>query len=1185
MRLTSLEIKGFKSFGDKVTIHFAEGVTAVVGPNGSGKSNVVDAIRWVLGEQKTRMLRSEKMENIIFNGTRNRKPGNMAEVLLTFENNKGILPLEYTTVCIGRRLYRTGESEYLLNGITCRLKDITDLFLDTGIGPDSYAIIELKMIDEILNDRNNTIMNLLEEAAGISKYKIRKKQTFSKLEETDNDLNRVNDILAEIEKSLKQLENQARKTQRFYRLKDEYKTVSMAWSLYAVRDFSTRLNELKKKEESLSDEKLQQHVDLDVTEANLQRLKSESIEKEKTFTSAQKELNELILQITKGESEARNIREKVSSLHERQRQLKHQNETDEHTIEELDENIRNLSDEKVEEEETLRGLEIQLAELKQNVDDNKQLYDESVIALKQQSQQLHDLRQEVNRHETQVAVRQARAHSVNSELQRLNDQIRSNEDKLAAVDKEIAVVTPKKEELEKEKLSVTISRDEFESKLNELELSLRSLNVQLSEEKSKCDVKSNEYELTRSMIEKMEGFPDSIRFLKGPDSSLRQAPLVSDLITCDDRYKGAIENFLEPFLNHFVVNNASEAWKAMQLLNESSKGRAHFFTLESFNDRPESGTRSIPGCVSALNLTDFDSSYRKLFEHLLGHVFIMEHSDDLTEIDSADLKDGYVILSRNGRYLRQRYSMGGGSLGLGDGKRTGKQKNLQQLSEQIREHRLKIEDLQQQILNSEQELHTARNGYSESGRNLSRLESETARSTGQINTLQNNRDFLMSAIEYSRATVGQLNEELSGLTKEGDHVEAETGLSIESRKSELQQLLDQQKVQQDLSNELQKHVSDMTNAHNQKNIQFFQQQNKLQNITRDINYKTTQIGNLTRSREEHHHELEAIAAQLHSLSQHVVDADESNKQLAERQSELEVSVRTLEDDYYKSKGEIDREEKLINEKRKQKEHSESIIREIHNEINELRLNMSSMRERLHIEFEIHLDDIMDQEPDPELNPEELRERSEKLRKQLSDFGPINPMALESYQEMKNRHDFIVKEKDDLAAAKESLLQTIAEIDMTAREKFMEAYHAVRDNFILVFRSLFSEEDNCDLLLTDLANPLESDVQIIAQPKGKKPLSIHQLSGGEKTLTATALLFGIYLLKPSPFCIFDEVDAPLDDSNIDKFNKIVKKFSTDSQFIVITHNKKTMAATDIMYGVTMAEQGITKVVPVDLREYA
>jgi len=305
----------------------------------------------------------------------------------------------------------------------------------------------------------------------------------------------------------------------------------------------------------------------------------------------------------------------------------------------------------------------------------------------------------------------------------------------------------------------------------------------------------------------------------------------------------------------------------------------------------------------------------------------------------------------------------------------------------------------------------------------------------------------------------------------------------------------------------------------------------------------------------------------------------------ENKTEFEKSVRLQEDDYYKAKGEIDKEEKQISDKRRQKEHSEALLNEIQNQISDQKLRMASLKERLNIEFGIILEDIMEQEPDPEQNADELKERTEKLRSKLADFGPINPMALESFQEIKERHDFIVKEQEDLREARESLLKTIAEIDNTAKEKFMEAYHAIRENFITVFRSLFSDEDNCDLIMTDVSNPLESDVQIIAQPKGKKPLSIHQLSGGEKTLTATALLFGIYLLKPSPFCIFDEVDAPLDDLNIDKFNKIIKKFSADSQFIIITHNKKTMAATDIMYGITMVEQGVTQVVPVDLREYA
>jgi len=1185
MRLTTLEIKGFKSFGDKITIHFDKGVTAVVGPNGSGKSNVVDAIRWVLGEQKTRMLRSEKMENIIFNGTKNRKPANLAEVHLTFENNKGILPTEYTTVCISRRLYRTGESEYLLNGITCRLKDITDLFLDTGIGSDSYAIIELKMIDEILNDKNNTIKFLLEEAAGISKYKIRKKQTYHKLEETDADLNRVNDLLFEIEKSLKQLESQAKKTQKFYRLKDEYKEVSMAYSLYAVREFSQSLHDLQKKEESVSDEKLQYHVDLDVIEANIQKLKTESLDKEKSLALVQKELNEIIIQITKGENENKNIKDRIGFLHDKQKQLRHQNETDENTITELNESITQLTQEKTSEETSLKSLETQLAEMKQNVEDNKHLYEASIQELKELGQQLHDIRQEINRYETQVAVRQARSNSIREELHRINEQVKGNEDKLATLNQEIEVQVPQHQQLQSEAVEAKKIWENAEINLREMENRLRSMNQELAEEKRKCDIKTNEHDLTRSLIERMEGFPESIKYLKGQGSKFNNAPLVSEVISCEDEYKNAIENYLEPFLNHFIVGTTGEAWEALQLLNSSSKGRAHFFVLENLKEVKAPSGNPIPGCKPALSLTDFDSAYSKLFEHLLGNVYILDDSDAIDSLDTSAFTGGYIILSRNGRFLRQRYTMSGGSLGLGDGKRTGKQKNLQQLSEQIKVHQETIEKLQTQISNAEKELSSQRELFSTSGKNVNRLENEAARAGGQVNTLNNNREFLSSALEYTKTTANQLNEELNSLSDPEEHPQVLQGFSIDSQKTELQQLLDQQKVKQDHSNDLQRHVNDMTNAYNQKNIQFFQQQNKLQNISRDISFKTNQVNNLTRSREEHMQELEGITTQLQTLHENSIQAEALFAGMSEKKTEVEIIVRTQEDDYYKSKGEIDKEEKLISDKRKQKEHSDSLIREIHNQINDLKLKMTSLKERLNIEFNIILEEIMDQEPNPELNPEDLKARSEKLKNQLSDFGPINPMALESFKEIKERHDFIVKEQNDLKEAKESLLKTIAEIDNTAKEKFMDAFHAVRENFIHVFRSLFSEEDNCDLILTDLANPLDSDVQIIAQPKGKKPLSIHQLSGGEKTLTATALLFGIYLLKPSPFCIFDEVDAPLDDSNIDKFNKIIKKFSNESQFIIITHNKKTMAATDIMYGITMVEQGVTQVVPVDLREYA
>ena len=1185
MRLTKLETKGFKSFGDKVTIHFDKGITAIVGPNGSGKSNVVDAIRWVLGEQKTRLLRSDKMENVIFNGTKNRKPANLAEVFLTFENNKGILPVEYSTVCIGRRLYRTGESEYLLNNITCRLKDITDLFLDTGIGPDSYSIIELKMVDDIIKDRHSTINNLLEEAAGISKYKVRKKQTFNKLEETDADLNRVNDLLFEIEKSLKQLENQAKKTQRFYKLKDEYRELSVSYSLHAVKDYHEKMGEMQRKEESLSDDKLRQHVDLDVIEARLQHLKADSLDKEKSLSVAQKELNEAVIQITRCENEVKNMRDRVTFLHDKQKQLTRQNESDEITILELQESITQLQSEKSTEEETLKAMEQQLQEMKRNVDENKDLYDQSVEELNRLNKLIFETRQEINRHETEVAVKEARANSIREELKRLQEQNDGNSEKLQAVEAEISLVTPDVSRLESEAKSARENATNIASRLSADEAKLRDLNVKLSEEKRSCDVKSNEYELTRSLMEKMEGFPDSIRYLKSNESAFKNLPLLSDVVSFKDEFKSAIENYLEPFLNHFVADNAQEAWEAIQTLDKSSKGRANFFILENLERLPANGISSINGCENAFTASEFDSKYRKLFEYLLGHVHVLRNTEDISNVDTSDLEKGFVILSSNGRFLRQRYTMGGGSVGHGDGKRTGRQKNLQQLSEKIGEHKAAIEKIQTEISETEASIGSLRTAGSLGNAEVSRLDNEFAKATGRVSTLNNNKEFLLAAFNYTKSTVDRLNDELNGLTGAPSTQEGETPYSIESRKEELTNLIGQQYSQQQRSSDLQRHVGEMSGAYNTKNIQFYQQQNKLQNITRDISFKSNQVANLSNNRVAQAGELEGITNQLNTIETSITEADSQLSELIAKRTEQETNLKTHEDDYYKSKGEIEAEEKSIGEKRKQKEHSEAIIREIQNEKNTLMLQMTSLRERLNIEFEISLDDLKDREPDPEQNPDELRARVEKLKTQLSEFGAINPMALESFKEIKERHDFILKEQDDLNKAKESLLKTIAEIDGSAKEKFMEAYNAVRANFIHVFRTLFSEEDNCDLILTDLANPLESDVQIIAQPKGKKPMSIDQLSGGEKTLTATSLLFGVYLLKPSPFCILDEVDAPLDDANIGKFSKIIRTFSKESQFIIITHNKSTMAETDVMYGVTMVEQGVTQLVPVDLREYA
>lgn len=1191
MRLTSLEIKGFKSFGDKVIIHFDKGTTAIVGPNGSGKSNVVDAMRWVLGEQKTRLLRSEKMENIIFNGTKTRKPANLAEVTLVFENTKNILPTEYATVSITRKLYRTGESEYYLNGVQCRLKDITDLFLDTGMGADSYSIIELKMVDEILNDKNNTVKQLFEEAAGISKYKIRKRQTFQKLEETETDLNRVNDLLFEIEKSMKQLETQAKRTAKFYRLKDEYKASSTVLAVNSIKTYKENLVALEKKEVLLKDDKIELGVKTTTLEAALEKLKVECLDKEKHLSASQKLLNERMLEINKLESEENARKEKINFLDQKKQQLTKQNIADDENLVLLSDQTEGLSAERLAEQAKLELAEQQLTALKEEVEKYKLDLENSLKEINFLNQDLYRLRQQVNDHETKIAVKQTKSASLNEEMARIREQVAGNEQKMLVIEKEIAELTPAKENSERELNEFRQKKTFVEDRIKTEEAIQKELKDKITDETRKADAKTNEYELTKNLVEQMEGYPESIKYLKKTSDNFRKAPLVAELLNCHDEYKVAIENYLEPFLNHFVVENNEQAWDALQMLSTTAKGRANFFVLDSLRKFENPDREQFDGCTPATDVIDYDAAYQKLFELLLGHVYILNEDDSFKKFNSENLKS-FVLLSKGGNFLKQKYTLGGGSVGLFDGKRTGKLKNLENLSEQIKVHRKEIEHLENALTQNSSLISELKTELQNLSSGISSHESTFNRVSGSLASAFSNKNFISSGVEQLIKTISGIEDQLRKLFETNEQ-DAEHVVDIDELKSKLESLTAEQKLKQELSNNLQNAVNEKGNLYNQSNIGFLQQQNKIQNITREIGFKNTQVENIAKNKEQNLIELSNVSAQLEDISTVVDNSTSQLQSLIQDKQAFEITLNELENEYYKLKGDIDKEEKGINELRKQKEQADSIIQSIHDEVNEVKLKLNSLKERINIEFNVTLDELetpefvdeATQENQEVVNYDELRQKNEKIKIQIEQFGPINPLALESFNEVKERCDFIVKEKEDLHNAKLSLLQTIAEIDQTAREKFMEAYDRIRENFISVFRSLFSEEDNCDLLLMDPANPLDSDVQIIAQPKGKRPLSIHQLSGGEKTLTATALLFGIYLLKPSPFCIFDEVDAPLDDTNIDKFNRIIRKFSGESQFIIITHNKKTMAATDLMYGITMAEPGVTQVVPVDLKAYA
>ncbi|MDP3469953.1 MAG: chromosome segregation protein SMC [Daejeonella sp.] len=1182
MQLTQLEIKGFKSFGDKITINFNDGVTAIVGPNGCGKSNVVDAIRWVLGEQSTRMLRSEKMENIIFNGTKTRKPSNLAEVSLTFDNTKNILPTDFTKVTITRKLYRSGESEYRLNDVQCRLKDITDLFLDTGIGSDSYSIIELKMIDEIIANKDNSRRALFEEASGISKYKLRKRQTLNKLKDTEADLSRVEDLLFEIEKNLKTLENQAKKAERYYRLKEQYKTLSLSLASFRIIGFRDSLAKLEEKEQQHSLDSIGINTEISNLEAFLQKLKLENLNLEKNLSIQQKATNEFIAKIRSYEGEKKLKNEQLRFLEDKKTRLSDELEKDQNQLNHVFYNQKRLNEEHLQESEVLEKLRISTESQHQGIIELRLEQQKSKSALDTISIENNELQNQVYKLEKEIAILNIQKEALHQESNRNMADTESKEIELNEFNKVITELKHRLETKQKQYNQNKEIEDELERQIRRSTEQLKDQKEILNQQSRILDSKQNEYNLTKSMVDNLEGFPESIRFLKKSAGWTKQAPLFSDILFCKEEYRVAIENYLEPVMNHYVVETQSEAVQAIQLLSDSSRGRANFFILESLSmagKRPSVNT-DRKDLVSALEIIDTDAKYRPLCEMLLYNVYLLLSGDE-NELRSPMPSEQVVILSKTGMFTKTRIGMSGGSVGLFEGKRIGRAKNLEKLSKEINSGEALIFKLRNSIAAEEIKLKNLIDSSQKELLQESQIEINNL--SNEYISVKTKQEQYLTFIENSLNRKQDIGQKIASISNE---LLASEPLLIElkvNKQIKQDQLLNDQQSY----NELAETLNSKSALYNQENIRFHQQQNKVSGIEKDLEYRESQQKNLESRIELNQAELEKTQIGIKEILQHADFSDEDLIAMYVQKEEFETAVSEAEQSYYASRVQITEIEEKISSLRRNKEQAELISNELKEQKTTIKLELNALKERLSVEFDVDISILLDEEINHQGidNEHDIREKTERIKKQLDEFGAINPMAMEAYQEMNERYNFIQSQKKDLAEAKSSLLQTIKEIDDTAKEKFMAAFSDVRTHFIQVFRSLFNEEDSCDLVLVDPGNPLESDIDIIARPKGKRPLSINQLSGGEKTLTATALLFSLYLLKPAPFCIFDEVDAPLDDTNIDKFNNIIREFSDQSQFIIVSHNKRTIASTDIIYGVTMAEQGVSRVVAVDIREVA
>jgi chromosome segregation protein len=1173
MKLKTLEIKGFKSFANQTIINFNEEVIGIVGPNGSGKSNIVDAIRWVLGEQKSRELRLEQMQDVIFNGTNKRKQAGIAQVILTFENTKNLLPTAYNTVAISRLLYRSGESEYQLNGVNCRLKDITNLFLDTGIGSNSYAIIALGMVDDILDDKEDSRRKMFEQAAGVSKYKIRKREALSKLKSASEDLDRVEDLLFEIDGNLKSLEKQAKRTKKYFDLKHEYKELSIELSLLKVSILKNQYVQFKKDIDLLQDDYRTLDFSIQKEEAALEQLKKIHLDKEIWLSENQKDLNEVISNLRNLENEKKLTIQRQQFISENEKKLVSEITQAEDLLTILKEEIVEVNIELNLEkrvsfrlEQELDAAQKELDEIKNNHSEAKSFMDNVLLEQIKYEKSVVDLEKLKAVNQSQID-NLSRANETNQN--ELNQILTSMDSLSSEIDKLVA------DEVNQQSFINGLDQKEQIrlEKLAQLEIQKDSQNQDLIKIRRELDASKNELKLTKSMVDNLEGFPESIHFLTKQKEWNNKIPLLTDIIYVDEKYRVAIENFLEPFLNYFVVADYPTAIQAVDTLIKAQKGKANFFLLSSFENY-------VPPLLlqlshqRAIDLIQVDEPYNKLCNYLLEGVYMVEPNQSIAQLPESNL----IFLHTNGQFTHRKHSLSGGSIGLFEGKKIGRKKNLVFLEESISKKEKEEERVVSIIFQIKNEISAAQalNNQKE----LSDEKQKLQKIIQQRMSTQSRKDGITQFVEDLRIKMGNTQQQIETASS---HLEKIMG-SLDIERS----LLDKAKEKIALTDGnfrgLAERLSTVSTLFNEKNIQFLRQENKVEGFQRELNNKEKQIIERQNSISQNKIILQKSMQENDYLTANLTKYSDQIQEILTVKSSRQLNITEAETQFFEERNQIVTLENFVRQQNKTRQDKQVAVNILKESFSDTKFEISSLSQRLRIEFEVNVNDILNIEPKGLGTIEELVPQVEKMKAKLDNYGEVNPLAIEAFDEMQGRYTDILTQKNDILDAKLSLEKTLNEIEETATVRFLEAFTQVRTHFIEVFRSLFTDDDNCDLILVDPNHPLDSKIEIIAKPKGKKPQSISQLSGGEKTLTAIALLFSLYLLKPAPFCIFDEVDAPLDDTNISKFNKIIKKFSGESQFIIVTHNKLTMASVQTIYGVYMEEQGVSGIAAVDLREY-
>ena len=1181
MYLKSIEVQGFKSFANKITFEFHNGITGIVGPNGSGKSNVGDAVRWVLGEQSAKQLRGGNMQDVIFSGTETRKPLGFAYVAITLDNSDHKLPIDYQEVTIARRLYRSGESEYLLNGTSCRLKDVNELFYDTGIGKEGYSIIGQGQIDKILSGKPEERRELFDEAAGIVKFKRRKNTAIKKLEEEQQNLTRVNDILSELTRQLAPLEKQAETAKVYLKKKEALKQLDIQMFLVEMARIREQLKAVEEKYEIAQSDLEETCKSFDVTKTEYENL-------EKELEILETEIQKSREQSTQKTLEKQNLENQIHLLQEQIHSAK-QNETQyQERAVALDADI----DKRKKEEQ---GYLEEQSQLEEKAAEFSRVQSQAQEAFKEIAIEIHNLEEAIESGKNEIIEILNQRASIKGKLQRydtmmeqisirkvaLNQRNLTLRSEAAQLDASEEQYKTQKQEIEETIEKLIRQGNRCEDQIKKYQAEISRATQQLENEKTAYHREASRLESLKNITERYDGYGNSIRRVMEQKKNVSGIKgVVADLLKVEKNYETAIETALGGSIQNIVTDNENTAKGMIEFLKKNKYGRATFLPLTSMKNKKTFNNPAAlkePGVIGvASDLVQVEAEYEGLANYLLGRTLVVDHIDHGIAIAK---KYQYTIrmVTIEGESLNPGGSLTGGAF-KNNSNLLGRRREIDELHENVEKLKLNIEKLQAAL----EEYRNKRNHFrDEAGRIQESLQEQYI----QENTVQMNLNSMSdkrAEIKQGYENLKRENAELEKQTKEIEEnsqsiqLEMEASASQESalEKSinEKQEELESRKKQEtDISKELEKSQLEGAGITSRKG---FIQEN-LRRIKEELESLTNQKEALFAGMEEGKEEALKKETEIVKIRQEIELAAKEEEEDREKLQEALLKKEKMTQEhkaFFLKRDELsarmnllDKESyRLLGQKEKLEENQETQV--------------NYMWEEYEITYSQALIDM----------PDELQERAEiksaisNMRSEIRQLGNVNVNAIEEYKELSERHTFMKTQHDDLVQAEETLQGIINELDTGMRRQFEEKFGQIRIEFDKAFKELFGGGKGT-LELDEEEDILEAGIRIIFQPPGKKLQNMMQLSGGEKALTAIALLFAIQNLKPSPFCLLDEIEAALDDSNVTRYAKYLHKLTKNTQFIIITHRRGTMAAADRLYGITMQEKGVSTLVSVDLIE--